>query len=567
KAHKEARNQKERVDELEKMTKQLESEKDDKENQNKNLQQQVNKLQKDIESIAKEFDESTAKYNNSDMLSQEQDKKINELENALIEFKSNDDSANSPALSNLTAVNDVLRKTNENLNLKILQAQSRMKVLTQRIVSLELDLKKLQFVSKDDVTGKSVIQFKERIADLESEKEGLEQANASFREERTKLDQKIESLLLQLKLAGDDGNKVAAQFYELNGKIIGLENEFANLNQKSEKENLEMQKEIVRLLKVNEQLEKEMKQAGIKPKVQTNTKLENVPQRAQSLDNLIHSKLLQQESTITQQNNLIKSLQERVIELELRNDSESIHELNISGGGMFATDLDAVGGFRASTMSNTSNMSNVSETTKKKRPCVPAAVANMPLSPPPTPPPSLPLPALPGTGINYGSRSSTPGCVSPPPRNHSSASRPESRLGLADLANSSAVELTVEIHKLHRKITKMEDESLENRQIVESLENSLSENETNLRVAKQQLQVLQRDKMELLDQIKRLRSQLDETTTQFENAKSSVQEEKKVIETVLEEERRAKESAEKARRQLENRMEELIAKKSKFMCF
>ncbi|CAG8775930.1 3421_t:CDS:1, partial [Acaulospora morrowiae] len=43
--------------------------------------------------------------------------------------------------------------------------------------------------------------------------------------------------------------------------------------------------------------------------------------------------------------------------------------------------------------------------------------------------------------------------------------------------------------------------------------------------------------------------------------------EKKVIETVLEEERRAKESAEKARRQLENRMEELIARKSKFMCF
>ncbi|CAG8705745.1 8353_t:CDS:1, partial [Scutellospora calospora] len=119
-----------------------------------------------------------------------------------------------------------------------------------------------------------------------------------------------------------------------------------------------------------------------------------------------------------------------------------------------------------------------------------------------------------------------------------------------------------EIHRLHRKVAKMEGESNEHKHLVETLENTIEESNTNLRVAKQQLQILQREKMDLVDQIKLLKSQLDETTAQYENAKSSVQEEKKVIETVLEEERKAKESAEKARRQLESRMEELMAKRS-----
>ncbi|RGB23584.1 hypothetical protein C1646_609968, partial [Rhizophagus diaphanus] len=122
------------------------------------------------------------------------------------------------------------------------------------------------------------------------------------------------------------------------------------------------------------------------------------------------------------------------------------------------------------------------------------------------------------------------------------------------------------IQKLHRKMARIEVENIQNKRLVETLENSLDENEINLRVAKQQLHILQREKTELIEQTKTLRSQLDETTAQFEYARTSVYQEKKDIETILEEERKAKESAEKARRQLESRMEELMAKKSKFMC-
>ena len=64
-------------------------------------------------------------------------------------------------------------------------------------------------------------------------------------------------------------------------------------------------------------------------------------------------------------------------------------------------------------------------------------------------------------------------------------------------------------------------------------ENSLDDNEMNLRVAKEQLQILQKEKAVLVEQAKTLQSQLNETKAQFEHTRSSVYEEKKVIETAL----------------------------------
>ncbi|RIB09011.1 hypothetical protein C2G38_2109676, partial [Gigaspora rosea] len=62
--------------------------------------------------------------------------------------------------------------------------------------------------------------LQEKISELEAEKEGLEQANKAFFEERKKLDQRIDSLLNQLKERG--GNKEVAQLVELNTKLISL---------------------------------------------------------------------------------------------------------------------------------------------------------------------------------------------------------------------------------------------------------------------------------------------------------------------------------------------------------
>ncbi|CAG8495954.1 37645_t:CDS:10 [Gigaspora margarita] len=135
-----------------------------------------------------------------------------------------------------------------------------------------------------------------------------------------------------------------------------------------------------------------------------------------------------------------------------------------------------------------------------------------------------------------------------PPKPDSESSRHRSD-------SSTSSELTIEIQKLQKKITKMENKNLQNNQLVETLESSLNENETNLR------------KQEFLEQLKNLRAQLDDAQQQVEQAKSTVREKKKAMESILEEERKVKEKAEKARIAIESQMEKLVAKRNKFMCF
>ncbi|CAI2175051.1 3343_t:CDS:2 [Funneliformis geosporum] len=575
-----------RVEELENITRKLESDKKGQVKTNANLLQQVEQLQKKLESLTEEFLDSAAKQEDADMLSNDQKNRITDLENALAEVKkiktnhfitfnketeNQDDGSTKFSFAKIAEVNESLNKTNENLTTKILQAQIRMNALSQKIKHLESELLSIRIFEKnasndsDSKDGESFKNLKGKIRELEAEKEGLERANSAFCEERIKLDQKIESLLQQLETTGHGGNGTASQLSELNNKIIELENEVSSLKQKSETDSVEMKGEISRLLEINEKLGKQCQKNEIKNHVKSVVprsssmpphKLEQISPtvkerpRITSLDGSIQTKLSQQECTIIEQEDIIKALKERIFELETRTDDESLYEVSLTSG-MLATDLEAVGGFRLSTMP-----SNFSDIVKRKniKPNAIAAIANLPITPPPTPPPSHSL-----------LTSSGHGTISPPPRNASSP-RPDSRTGF-DFNNAHSAEFTVEIQKLHRRIAKMEGESLESKHLIDTLENSLTENETNLRVAKQQLQILQREKMDLLDQIKKLKSELDEMTDLYEDAKSSVQKEKQVIETVLEEERKAKECAEKARRQLETRMEELMAKKSKFMCF
>ncbi|GBC48036.1 uncharacterized protein OCT59_000519 [Rhizophagus irregularis] len=581
---KEARNEskmhRERVEELENITKQLESDKSDQMKTNENLLQQVEQLQKELGSLAEEFSDPNTKHEDADVLSNEQKKPENDTNKtksrrsiifnrnlSLKKSKNKDDESSNLAFAKLTEVNNSLRKTNENLTSKIIQAQTRMNALSEKIKHLESELMSIKLFENDASNSDgSVKNLKEKIRELEAEKEGLEQANSVSNEERSKLDQKIKSLLEQLESVGKGGNETALQLSALNNKIIELENEVSSLKQQSTTNTTEMEKEISKLLEINDKLGKEVQKNEIKNTVKRNSMptQESEPTsptrpRTTSLDGSLQTKLLQQENAIMEQENLIKILREKIFELETRTDDDSSYDASSNSGMLDLDAVGAVGGFRRSA-------SNLSETAKKKnKKSNVASVANYPMTPPPTPPPSHSLSSLlmANSPTSPGSRSPTHGfgALSPPPRNFNSPTP-----GF-DINNAQPAELVQEIQKLHRKIVKIEGDNIENSDHIGNLESSLKENETNLRVAKQQLQILQREKTDLLDQIKKLRSQLDEATALFENAKSSVQEEKKVIENVLEEERRAKENAEKARRQLENQMEELMAKRSKFMCF
>ncbi|RGB39813.1 hypothetical protein C1646_608504, partial [Rhizophagus diaphanus] len=122
------------------------------------------------------------------------------------------------------------------------------------------------------------------------------------------------------------------------------------------------------------------------------------------------------------------------------------------------------------------------------------------------------------------------------------------------------------IQKLNKKIVQIENENNQTKQLVESLKANYNDSEDNLRLAKQQLSILRKEKLDFTEQIKVLKAQLEDAQVQVEQAKSTVREEKKNMESVLEEERKAKERAETARLALESEMEKVMAKKSKFMC-
>jgi chromosome segregation ATPase len=580
-SHNEAKTYRDRVEELEKITKQLETDKKDQLNINADLAKQMEHYQKSYESITEEFVETATKYEDFDVVSKEQSIRIVELEKALEEsqkhnrtlpsHKSTDSltdsfdaygSSSDSTLSKLAIANENLRQINDNLRAKLTSAEDHVATLKRDIKNLEKELSN----SKDYLNGATVEVLKEKIIEIEAEKEGLEQANSAFKEECKKLDQKVDSLVKQLQSAGRGGNKTAAQLAELNNKLISLEHEHNNLKQQSLLDNQEMEDEITKLLNINEQLEKEISE--LRSQISNGTPFDSINLESKSnntpkldADNSIKSKLQRQESTISQQNNLIKILQDKICDLERRVEIETKHR-RPSFGAVSITEHDGPSGTTGPAGVRLSNLSIMSSSSIKSiRPNIVAA-ANLVKSPPPTPPPNQPLPPtpppnqpLPPTPPPNQSLPPTPGIPRPL----------HSRNGSNDI--TSPGDLTTEIQKLHRKMAKIEGENMQNKRLVETLENSLDENEINLRVAKQQLQILQKEKTELIEQIKTLRSQLDETTAQFEYARTSVYQEKKDIETVLEEERKAKESAEKARRQLESRMEELMAKKSKFMCF
>ncbi|RHZ77393.1 hypothetical protein Glove_180g75 [Diversispora epigaea] len=553
KAHNQVQVQRDYAEELEKIAKQLELEKKTQTQRNEDLESEVDQLQKDLETLADEFNEAASKFADADELSRQQKIKIGELEKALEEAKKSSSGeidqriseSTNPALAKLAVANEKLRQTNNELNFKITEAEDKTRVLNDKIKLLESEISRLN--SRE---SESVKQLKDKIKELEVEKDSLEEANETFFEERGKLDQKIEFLMQQLRSMGT--GKPETQIAELNGRIIKLEKELFVLKQDSLAESKEMEKEIAKLLEINDQLELEIKEINEanKHKHASLASLSSITSNQRGSTGSINSissreqtKLARQESTITKQSIIIKSLQEKISELEKRS------------SGSIETEIQS--GTRNSTSSILSSSSDLRKNSIRSIAgnLVKAPPTPPPNHPPPTPPPNRPPPPPPLSATPQSPTSPLRPTL-PPMRNRSDSS-----------VNNVNAELASEIQKLQKKIAKMEGESSNNRQLVETLENTLNDNETNLRVAKQQLTVLQKEKHEFLEQIKTLKTQLDDAQEQVEQAKSVVQEEKKVMESVLEEERKAKEKAEKARLAMEREMEQLMAKKSKFMCF
>ena len=204
--------------------------------------------------------------------------------------------------------------------------------------------------------------------------------------------------------------------------------------------------------------------------------------------------------------------------------------------------------------------------------------------PPPTAPPSNPLPPIP-TPLPPLPNSPTPPYVSSiagsepssPVMHPANASlhRQDSTTStsFSEIMNANAsTNFTAEqydklIRSLQRKAQFAENDVRAHQEVITKLETQLSRSESSVREVKKQLDLLSKEKQAYNLEIQNLRTQVTQIQTQQKNVSDESVNERKELEQKLEEQKVLKEKAEKARRILENRMDELMSKKSKFMCF
>ncbi|CAI2171384.1 16289_t:CDS:2 [Funneliformis geosporum] len=463
----------EEIAKLELKYKHLDSEKLEHIKQNEDLSEQLAELKMSMETISNEFKEAVSKYENADEFSKKQQKCIIDLETAIKGAKK----VNTTREFEIRRVE--LSNSNDNLIVKIVELEARVTVLTNHNKSLQNEL------SKCDVD--SLMEMKIKVKELQGVKDELENINETFLEECGKLEEKVQSLMKQLWTLGNDGNAMAQQVAELNDQIMNREKELAILKRKPTGYK-ELESEISRLLKENGHLKEEIKDLSAKAAKEINPSLiSNLSERSNNVsksDKDEVSKLLQHENTIAQQNNLIKSLQKNISELEQLLDESC----------------------RNTSVEKDNNANNqISDSFR------------MPYH-----------------------------------------SRPESAENSSQIA-----ELLAEMQTLSKKMTKSESENSKNQQLIETLEMTLDESETSLQITKEELNTVLSQKQDLLRYISGLKDSLDAV----EATKTEVETQKIHIEKALNEERKAKELSERARIALENRVEKLIAKKNKFMCF
>ncbi|KAI8141858.1 hypothetical protein BJV82DRAFT_517767 [Fennellomyces sp. T-0311] len=121
------------------------------------------------------------------------------------------------------------------------------------------------------------------------------------------------------------------------------------------------------------------------------------------------------------------------------------------------------------------------------------------------------------------------------------------------------------IRSLQRKAQVADNDVRAHQEVISKLEAQLSRSENAVRDVKRQLETLNREKQTYILEIDNLKSQV--THAHEEAGVEHERDETRKLREELANERVLKEKAEKARHILEHRMEELMSKRNKFMCF
>jgi chromosome segregation ATPase len=132
---------------------------------------------------------------------------------------------------------------------------------------------------------------------------------------------------------------------------------------------------------------------------------------------------------------------------------------------------------------------------------------------------------------------------------------------------STADQFEKTVRALQRKLNNSENDVKAHQDVINKLEVQLTRAEAVVRDNKKQLDSLSREKTTVSSELSTLRAEVSNLRSQMEQVEQVKSEERTTLQKQLDTERRYKEKAERARVILENRMEELMSKKSKFMCF
>ncbi|KAI7882048.1 kinesin-domain-containing protein [Lichtheimia hyalospora FSU 10163] len=349
-----------------------------------------------------------------------------------------------------------------------------------------------------------------------------------------------EELLGKLMQLMEENSQLSVQVNELEAQMILQHNQLT-----LESKNLELK--VMKLAAANERLEKEVEQAMIIPRSTSSTSSNNnnttatnrdsilfstsPPQTPRSPPNTLHQKLQRDWSLFSlKKSGSMKSILDQPLSPSSPDEVMLVSPTNTAKRGSAPSTMTAI----------REQQQRVSNTTTTDAG-----------SPPPSAPPSNPLPPVPSPARSV----STPLLQ----RQTSSGSTAISDL-FSNGGHFTSEQYEKIIRSLQRKMNVADEDVRAHQQVIGKLETQLSRSENAVRSIKRQLDTLNQEKQTYILELEHLRSQQNGWHEE-ENVERT-----RLIEE-LENERMLKDKAERARTILEHRMEKLMCKRNKFMCF
>lgn len=346
--------------------------------------------------------------------------------------------------------------------------------------------------------------------------------------------------------------KLARENAKLIKRISELELEITLEREKTILESKTLQAEIMKLTSANDKLEIEMEQLIPQATISFVNKRSSIASNASIptmslMQNIVGGAKGTRSGEIVNLQHKLRSVPEDLAARAIDYGEEP--EENKKRDSIIST----VSSSRGSILSSASVLPPQSAPPSSALPPVPGGLP----APPPGGPPNAPLPARP---------------MSPPvsvKRNGSDNSSISGSMTSTVLQSSisTADQFEKTVRALQRKLNNSENDVKAHQDVINKLEVQLTRAEAVVRDNKKQLDSLSREKTTVSSELSTLRAEVSNLRSQMEQVEQVKSEERTTLQKQLDTERRYKEKAERARVILENRMEELMSKKSKFMCF